>query len=74
VENVYGGILDGEFEDQTPGGIDPSYSLCFNAYTAMVNLVGTDRVLFTTDDPYGNMVAARSFFAGRQFAPLIRRR
>jgi uncharacterized protein len=68
-ENFYGGILAGEFGDQTPGGIDPSYSLSFNAYTAMVNLVGIDRVLFTTDYPYGNMVAARSFFDRMPISP-----
>ena len=27
----------------------------------MVNLIGTDRVLFTTDYPYANMKAARQF-------------
>jgi len=28
----------------------------------MVNTVGIDRVLFTTDYPYGDMKAARQFF------------
>jgi len=61
-ENFYGGILAGDFADQVPGEIDKTYSLAFNAYSAMVNLIGIDRVLFTTDYPYGGMVATRRFF------------
>jgi uncharacterized protein len=50
-------------------GIDPSYSLSFNAYTTMVKLVGIDRILFTTDGPYRNMVVARSFFDRMPIGP-----
>jgi len=28
----------------------------------MVNVIGIDRILFTTDYPYGNINAARQFF------------
>jgi predicted TIM-barrel fold metal-dependent hydrolase len=35
--------------------------LSFNAYLAMVNVIGIDRILFTTDYPYGNIKAARQF-------------
>jgi uncharacterized protein len=59
--NFYGGILAGEYADQEPGQVDPGYSLAFNAYSAMVNVIGIDRVLFTTDWPYGSMVAAKRF-------------
>ncbi len=68
-ENFYGGILAGDFGDQVPGAIDPTYSLAFNAYLAMVNLIGIDRVLFTTDYPYGGMVAARRFFDQMPISP-----
>ena len=57
-ENFYGGILAGEFFNQDPGAMDPSWSLSFNAYRAMVNVIGIDRILFTAD---GNMKAARQF-------------
>ncbi len=33
-----------------------------NVYQAMVNVIGIDRILFTTDYPYANMKAARQFF------------
>jgi uncharacterized protein len=68
-ENFYGGILAGEFADQAPGQIDPTYSLSFNAYEAMVNLVGIDRVLFTSDYPYGNIAASRRFFDQMPITP-----
>jgi uncharacterized protein len=42
-------------------GRGPSWSLSYNAYLGMVNLIGIDRVLFTTDYPYANMKAARQF-------------
>jgi predicted TIM-barrel fold metal-dependent hydrolase len=42
--------------------VDSSWSLSYNAYLGMVNLIGIDRVLFTTDYPYANMKAARQFF------------
>ena len=59
--NFYGGILAGDYADQEPGSTDPSWSLSFNAYLAMVNVIGIDRVVFTADHPYGNMTAARRF-------------
>jgi uncharacterized protein len=60
-DNFYGGILAGEFANQQPGTMDPSWNLSFNAYLAMVNVIGIDRILFTTDYPYGNIKAARQF-------------
>ncbi|MDR3656415.1 MAG: amidohydrolase family protein [Mycobacterium sp.] len=60
-ENFYGGILAGDFFVQEPGAVDPTWSLSFNAYLAMVNVVGIDRIVFTADYPYGNMKAARQF-------------
>lgn len=61
-ENFYGGILPGEYGDQESGAMDPSWSLAFNAYQGMVNVIGIDRIVFTSDYPYGNMTAARRFF------------
>jgi predicted TIM-barrel fold metal-dependent hydrolase len=61
-ENFYGGILCGEFADQEPGGLDKSWNLSNEAYQGMANTVGIDRVLFTTDHPYGNIKAARPMF------------
>jgi predicted TIM-barrel fold metal-dependent hydrolase len=61
-ENFYGGILCGEFADQEPGALDKSWNLSNEAYQGMVNTVGIDRVLFTTDHPYGNIKAARPMF------------
>ncbi|MDA8306252.1 MAG: amidohydrolase family protein [Deltaproteobacteria bacterium] len=61
-ENFYGGILAGEFANQAPGAIDSSWSLSYNAYLAMANLIGIDRIVFTSDYPYGNTKAARQFF------------
>lgn len=60
-ENFYGGILAGDFFTQEPGAMDPSWSLSFNAYLAMVNVIGIDRVVFTADYPYGNINACRQF-------------
>lgn len=60
-ENFYGGILAGDFFSQEPGAVDPSWSLSFNAYQAMVNVIGIDRIVFTADYPYGNMKACRQF-------------
>jgi predicted TIM-barrel fold metal-dependent hydrolase len=51
-ENFYGGILCGEYADQAPGAMDKSWSLSYQAYLSMVNTVGIDRVVFTTDYPY----------------------
>ena len=34
---------------------DPSWSLSFNAYQAMVNVIGIDRIVFTADHPFANM-------------------
>jgi hypothetical protein len=61
-ENFYGGILAGEYAGQEPGAMDKSWSLSYQAYLSMVNTVGIDRVVFTTDYPYGSMKAARQFF------------
>ena len=61
-ENFYGGILAGEYVGQEPGVIDKSWSLSYQAYLGMANTIGIDRVLFTTDYPYGSMKAARRFF------------
>ena len=61
-QNFYGGILCGEFADQEPGGLDKSWSLSNEAYQGMANTIGIDRVLFTTDHPYGNIKAARPMF------------
>ncbi len=60
-ENFYGGILAGDFANQEPGAVDPSWSLSFNAYQAMVNVIGIDRIVFTTDYPFGSMKAGRQF-------------
>jgi len=61
-ENFYGGILAGEYVGQKPGEMDPSWSLAYSAYQCMANTVGVDRVVFTTDWPYGDMKAARMAF------------
>jgi Amidohydrolase len=61
-ENFYGGILAGEYVGQEPGAIDKSWSLSYQAYLGMANAIGVDRVLFTTDYPYGDMKAARQYF------------
>jgi len=61
-ENFYGGILPGEYVNQEPGAMDKSWSLAYQAYLGMANTIGIDRVLFTTDHPYGSMKAARLFF------------
>ena len=42
--------------------MDESWSLSYQAYLGMANTIGIDRVLFTTDYPYGDMKAARQFF------------
>jgi hypothetical protein len=61
-ENFYGGILAGELVDQPAGEMDSGWSMANNVYQAMVNVIGIDRILFTTDYPYANMKAARQFF------------
>jgi uncharacterized protein len=68
-ENFYGGILAGDFFDQDPGAMDHSWSLSFNAYLAMVNVIGIDRVVFTADYPYGNMKACRQFLDHMPISP-----
>ncbi len=60
-ENFYGGILAGDLGNQEPGTTDPSWSLSFNAYQAMVNVIGIDRIVFTTDYPFASMKAGRQF-------------
>ena len=42
--------------------MDKSWSLSYQAYLHMANTIGLDRVVFTTDYPYGGMKAARQFF------------
>jgi predicted TIM-barrel fold metal-dependent hydrolase len=61
-ENFYGGILPGEYMYQEPGAMDKSWNLAYQSYLSMANTVGIDRVLVTTDHPYGNIKAARTFF------------
>jgi predicted TIM-barrel fold metal-dependent hydrolase len=61
-ENFYGGILAGEYVNQEPGAMDKSWSLSYQAYLSMANTIGLDRILFTTDYPYGDMKAARQYF------------
>jgi hypothetical protein len=68
-ENFYGGILAGEFANQEPGGPDPSWSLSFNAYQAMVNVIGIDRIVFTTDYPFASMKAGRQFLEQMPIPP-----
>jgi uncharacterized protein len=60
--NFYGGILAGEYVNQEPGAMDKSWSLSYHLYQSMVNTIGIDRVLFTTDWPYASMKAARQQF------------
>jgi predicted TIM-barrel fold metal-dependent hydrolase len=42
--------------------MDKSWSLAYQASLSMANTIGIDRVLFTTDYPYGDMKAARQYF------------
>jgi uncharacterized protein len=60
-ENFYGGILAGDLGNQEPGTTDPSWSLSFNAFQSMVNVIGIDRVVFTADYPFASMKAGRQF-------------
>ncbi len=69
-ENFYGGILAGEFAGQEPGANDASWSLSFNAYQAMVNVVGIDRIVFTADYPFANMEAGRKFLVQMPIPPV----
>jgi hypothetical protein len=71
-ENFYGGILAGEFAGQEPGSTDPSWSLSFNAYQAMVNVIGIDRVVFTADYPFADMAAGRQFLDQLPIPPVER--
>ncbi len=68
-ENFYGGILAGDFANQEPGATDPSWSLSFNAYQAMVNVIGIDRVVFTADYPFASMKAGRQFLEQMPIPP-----
>jgi predicted TIM-barrel fold metal-dependent hydrolase len=61
-QNFYGGMLCGEYMNQEPGAVDKSWNLSHQTYLSMANTVGIDRVLFTTDYPYGSMKAARAYF------------
>ena len=71
-ENFYGGILAGEFAGMQPGATDPSWSLSFNAYQAMANVIGIDRVVFTADYPFANMEAGRKFLEQMPIPPVDR--
>ena len=71
-ENFYGGILAGEFAGQEPGSVDPSWSLSFNAYQAMANVIGIDRVVFTADYPFADMKAGRQFLEQMPIPPVDR--
>ena len=71
-ENFYGGILAGEFAGMQPGATDPSWSLSFNAYQAMANVIGIDRVVFTADYPFANMEAGRRFLEQMPIPPVDR--
>jgi uncharacterized protein len=71
-ENFYGGILAGEFAGMQPGATDPSWSLSFNAYQAMANVIGVDRVVFTADYPFANMEAGRRFLEQMPIPPVDR--
>ena len=66
-ENFYGGILAGEYMNQEAGAMDKSWSLAYQACLSVCNTVGIDRVLFTTDHPYGSMKAAQLFFEQAPF-------
>jgi len=68
-ENFYGGILAGEFAGMQPGATDPSWSLSFNAYQAMANVIGVDRIVFTADYPFANMEAGRKFLEQMPIPP-----
>jgi predicted TIM-barrel fold metal-dependent hydrolase len=71
-ENFYGGILAGEFAWQEPGATDPSWSLSLNAYQAMVNVIGIDRIVFTADYPFASMEAGRRFLQQMPIPPVDR--
>lgn len=68
-ENFYGGILAGDYANQEPGTVDPSWTLSFNAYQAMVNVIGIDRIVFTTDYPFASMKAGRQFLEQMPIPP-----
>jgi len=68
-ENFYGGILAGEFAGQEPGLADPSWSLSFNAYQAMANVIGIDRIVFTADYPFANIDAGPKFLEQMPIPP-----
>jgi uncharacterized protein len=68
-ENFYGGILAGDMANQEPGTTDPSWSLSFNAYQSMVNVIGIDRVVFTADYPFASMKAGRQFLEQMPITP-----
>ena len=61
-ENLYGGILAGEYQDQVPGAMDKSWNSAYQAYLGLANTLGIDRVLFTADAPYGSIKAVRQCF------------
>lgn len=67
--NFYGGILAGEYAHQSPGALDSGWSMSYSAYQCMLNVIGIDRIVFTTDYPYGNIEAARRFFDQMPISP-----
>jgi uncharacterized protein len=68
-ENFYGGILAGDLGNQEAGTTDPSWTLSFNAFQSMVNVIGIDRVVFTADYPFASMKAGRQFLEQMPIAP-----
>jgi hypothetical protein len=52
--------------------MDPSCSLSFNAYLGMVNVIGIDRIVSTTDYPYDSMNAVRQCYSSEPLYQLAR--
>jgi predicted TIM-barrel fold metal-dependent hydrolase len=44
---------------QTAGEMDSGWSLSNNAYDAIVNVIGIERIVFTIDCPHGKMKSTR---------------
>jgi hypothetical protein len=44
--------------------------LSFNAYQAMVNVIGIDRIVFTADYPFASMEAGRRFLEQMPIPPV----
>jgi predicted TIM-barrel fold metal-dependent hydrolase len=73
-QHFYGGMLAGEYVGQQPGGMDKSWSSAYQAYLSMVNTVGLDRVLFTTDYPYGDVKSSVQFLEQMPINPNDRKK